>query len=139
MITGMLIAQNADRAAAAKEFDGFLETVFAIEHFNAGTAAQTAHVFIDKAVPQFLVNRAVSDVTDKPWQNLGKQFPVAEMAQDKHDGPAGAQLSMDYVKVFRLNSRLHLFERHNGEFDAAKKVGAQSLKMAADKAAQFAR
>ena len=119
MITCMLITQDADGAAAAKQCDGLLETFFAIEHFDADAAAQTADVFIDKTVAQFLINRAVSDVADKPRENLGKQFPVAEMTQDEHDGMAGAQLSMYHIEVFCLDPRFHLFQRHDAEFDAA--------------------
>src|SRR6266436_4323636 len=48
-------------------------------------------------------------------------------------------MSMYDVEVFNRNAFLHLFRRHDAEFDAAKEVRAQALKMAADKTAQFAR
>jgi hypothetical protein len=41
------------------------------------------------------------------------------------------------VQVFRLDSCRDLFQRHNAKFDAAQKIPAQSLEMAAHQTTQF--
>ena len=60
----MLIAQNPNGAAVAKQFDCVVEPTFAIEHLHSGASAHATHVFIDEAVAQPLINGAVSNVAD---------------------------------------------------------------------------
>ena len=66
----MLVAQDANGASATKQFDRFLKALLAIEHLNACAAAQFSHMFVDEAVAEFLIDRAVSNVTDESRQNL---------------------------------------------------------------------
>jgi hypothetical protein len=59
------------------------------------------------------------------------------MAQDDYDRSTRAQLSVDNLQIFRLDSCLDLFQRHNAKLDAAQKIPAQPLEMASHKTAQF--
>jgi hypothetical protein len=86
-----------------------------------------------------LIDRAVSDVANVFGHDVSEQLPVAEMAQDDYDRSTRAQLSMYNVQVFRLDSCRDLFQRHNAKFDAAQKIPAQPLEMAAHQTAQFSR
>ena len=60
----MLIAQNSNGAAIAKQFDCLVEAFLAIEHLDAGASPHATHVFIDEAIAQPLIDGAVSDVAD---------------------------------------------------------------------------
>ena len=75
----MLIAQDPNRSATTQQLNGFLKTILAIEHFNSGAPPQSSHVLVDETVTEFLVNRTVSHVADKFWQELRAQLPVAEV------------------------------------------------------------
>ena len=70
LIARVLVAQNADHAAATQQLDRFLKTFFAIEHFDAGAAAQFSHMFIDQAIAEFLIDRAIAGVVDERRKNL---------------------------------------------------------------------
>src|SRR5712692_5044343 len=59
------------------------------------------------------------------------------MAQNEHDGTAGAQLSMYGVELVDLDCLCQLIERHNSDFEAAKQICAKALKMAAHQTSQF--
>ena len=70
MVAGVLIAQNADRTAVAKQFDRFFETFSSIKHFDSGPSAHATHVFIDKPITELLVNGTISNVADEFWQDV---------------------------------------------------------------------
>ena len=61
------------------------------------------------------------------------------MAQDEHHRMPRTQFPVNSIQVFHFNLCRHLFQRHGREFDAAQKIGAQLLKMAAHQAAQLPR
>ena len=117
---------------------GFSKTIIAIEHLQSGPASQFSYMLVDQTIAESLIDCAVSDEAGETREYLREQFPGAEMAQNEHDWPPRAQMSMDDVDVFDRNAFLHFLRLHQAEFDAAQKVRAQPLKMAADQPAQFA-
>ena len=134
----MLVAQNADRPAAAQQFDGAMESFAAVKQFHSGASSHTADVRIDVAVTELLINRAVSNITDVVGEKLREQFPVAQMTENEHHRSAIAQLAMHRLDVFDLNVPNHFLHRHRAQFYAAKKVCSQTLKVQTHKPTHFA-
>ena len=85
VVAGMLIAENTDGASAAEQLDGAMKSFAAIEQFNSGAAADAAHVAVDVAIAELLINGAGPNITDKVRKQLREQFPVAEMAEHEDD------------------------------------------------------
>lgn len=137
MIAGVLIGEDADDAAGAKELDGLAEALLTVEELDAGAAAFLADMGVDGAVPERLVNGAERDVTEVFREDLREEFPIAEVAQGYHDGAAGAELRMHEVFAFEGNAFRHLLERHGAEFDGGEEVGAETCEMAAGEAVQL--
>ena len=61
------------------------------------------------------------------------------MTQDQHDGNARAKFTVHRSDVVDLHALENLLRRHPHEFCAAKQIRAQTPKMPADEATQFAR
>ncbi len=64
------------------------------------------------------------------WQDLGKQFPVPEVAEHEHDRTTRAQLAMNFIRSLGRDERGHLRQRHGIEFHPAQQVGPELLEMA---------
>ena len=139
VVASMLVAQNADPAARAQQFDHWLESVFAIKKLQTGTATCAAHMGVDEAIAKLLIYARISNITHKLWHQLRKQFPSGEMTQNEDHRNAGAKSSIHGLDVFDCDSTQDFFRRHRAELDTAQKVRAQLLKMATDKTAQLRR
>ena len=66
-------------------------------------------------------------------------FPIADMTQKHDHGPAGAQMFMNGVRIFRFDISPQFFRRHRPELRAAEETGAGPLEMAPANSAQFSR
>lgn len=131
MIARVLIAQDADHSSIPKKADRFLKTLTAIEELHSKTRPLLPNELIDPAVTQFLINRAERRITEMVRENLREEFPIPEMAEPEHDGPAGAEMTMHFVGSLRRDQRRYLHERHGVELHTAEKVRAEPLKMPA--------
>ena len=116
-----------------------MESFAAIEKLDAGASALSANVFIDKTVPELLIDGRESDVIDVVREELRKHFPVADVTQEHDYGRAGAQLAMCRLEVFRFEMSRHFFRWHRTHLDAADQIGAEVLEMAADNSSHFPR
>ena len=47
MVACVLVAENSNEAARAKQFDWAMETFAALEHCDAGASARLPHVFVN--------------------------------------------------------------------------------------------
>ena len=112
MITGVLIAQDADHAAAAEEPDRCLKTFAPVEELDAKASALLPDEAIEMAVAEFLINGAQTDMIEIVRHNLGEQFPVAEMTERDHHRLARAQLAVHFVRAFGRDQRRHFRQRH---------------------------
>src|ERR1051326_8409862 len=84
VIAGMLIAQNAKRAAAPEQLNRLVKPFGAVEQFDPGAAAKFSEMLIDVAIAQRLKNRAVANEADQRRKHLRVQFPVSQMTQDEN-------------------------------------------------------
>src|SRR6266851_8971861 len=135
----MLIAQDANRPAAAQQFDRAMKSFAAIEQLHAGPAANFPHVRVNEAISELLINGAVADVTDQPRQDLREQFPIAQMTEHKDDRLTGLQFAVNRIDIFDFNLPRHFFERHCADLQTANQIAAQLLKMTAHETAHLAR
>ena len=60
----MLVAENADNASAAEQFDGAMKSFAAIEKFDSGAGARATNMCVDVAVAELLVNGAGANVIE---------------------------------------------------------------------------
>ncbi len=130
MITGVLIAQDADHPATAQKPDRFLETFAPVKKLHPEASPLLPDELVEMTVTEFLIDRAQPPVGKMMRQDLGKQFPVPEMAEHEHDRTAGTQLAMNLVRSLGRDERGHLVERHGIEFHPAQKVRPKLLEMA---------
>jgi hypothetical protein len=59
------------------------------------------------------------------------------MTQNEHYGNTGAKFPVHRLDIFNLHPLQDFLGRHCGEFNAAEKVSAKSLEMAADEPTHF--
>jgi hypothetical protein len=59
------------------------------------------------------------------------------VTENDNNGPAGTQLLMDGVEILDLDAIGQSLQRYGTEFDAAKQIRAQTLKMLAYEPVQF--
>jgi hypothetical protein len=116
-----------------------LKAFFPVEHFDTGSCAQTAHMLVNSAIAEPLVNGAVAHVADKLREKLRAKFPITKMAQEENDGPALAEMLMNDIDILDLHPLLDLIDRHGSELDAAENIGAELLEMLADEMAKLIR
>jgi hypothetical protein len=85
VIAGMLIAQNANQAAAAQQFDCAMKSFITVEEFHADPPSAPANVRVDVTIAELLINGAVADVIEVVGKKLREQFPTTEMTKDEND------------------------------------------------------
>ena len=107
MVPGVLIAQNSDHAAPAKEFYRFLETFTPVKELDPKTGALLPHKSIEIRIAELLVDRAQPGIAKVRRQDLGKQFPITEMTKRDHDWSSGAQFMMNQLRAFDRNQSSH--------------------------------
>ena len=139
MVTRVLIAQNTDEPTRAQQLDRLVESFAAIKKLDAGASPLSAHVFIDKTIPELLIDGRESDVIDVVREKLRKRFPVADVTQEQDHWRACTQLTMDRIEVFRFEVSRHFFRRHRTHLYAADQIGAEVLEMAPNNPSQFPR
>jgi hypothetical protein len=90
VIARMLVCQDTDHAAGAKQFDRAMESVAPVEHFDARPSARAPDMLVDVAIAKLLVNSREPDVIDIVREHLREKFPVADVAQDDDNWPSSA-------------------------------------------------
>src|SRR5436190_14984283 len=99
VVASMLVAQNADPAARAQQFDHWLESVFAIKKLQTGTATCAAHMGVDEAIAKLLIYARISNITHKLWHQLRKQFQSTKRLKKKTHRKPGAKSSTKGLEV----------------------------------------
>src|SRR5215472_9728497 len=56
VVTGMLIAQNADAAAGTKQVDHGPKAIFTIKELQAGSTTGAPHMRVNEAIAKFLIH-----------------------------------------------------------------------------------
>src|SRR5437762_5106354 len=72
VVASMLIAQNADPAARAQQFDHWLESIFAIKKLQAGAATRSAHMGVDESIAKLVIYARISNIADNLCHQLHK-------------------------------------------------------------------
>src|SRR5438874_8578882 len=116
-----------------------MEPFAPIEQLSAGARPFSIYVPIEVPVPQFLIDRSDSGVMKVVRYQRPRNFPIADMTQKHDDRPAGAQMFMNGLRIFRFDISPQFFRRHRPELRAAEKIGAGPLEMAPANSAQFSR
>jgi hypothetical protein len=137
VIASMLIRQDTNAAAGTQQIDHRLKSLLAIEQFQASLAARSAHVRVNEAIAKFLIDARVANVTNELRHQLGEQLPSSQMAQNEHHWYAGAKFPVHRFYILNLNPLQYFLRRNRGEFNATKKVGAESLEMATGQRTDF--
>ncbi len=139
VIAGMLIGQNAEDTAGAKEIDRGLKTIPAVEELHARAFALLTHIGVDIRVAEFLEDGAEGRLAEVEWKDLGEDFPTAQMAEDDNGAAACANLRVDELGVFQGDAFGDGRQRHGAEFRAGEEIGAEALEVAAGEAAASAK
>lgn len=139
MIAGVLVGQNTDATAGPQQIDHGLKSLLAIEQFQAGLTTRPAHMRVNEAVTKFLIDTCIPYVADKVWHQLREQFPDSEMTQNEHHGNAGAKFPVHRFDIVHLDPPQDFLWRHRSQFNAAEKISAESLEMAADEPTDLSR
>src|SRR5581483_102587 len=135
----MLVGQNTNAAAGAKQIDHRLKSLLAIEQFQTGLATCSAHVRINETIAKLLIDARIAHEADEFWHQLREHFPCSEMTQNEDDGNAGPKFPGHRLDIFNLHPLEDFLRRHCSEFNATEKVSAESLEMAPDESTHFSR
>jgi hypothetical protein len=135
----MLIAQNAEPAAAAQELSRLSESFAALKQLHACAATLPAHVFVDALVAETLVYGAHLGVSEERREQVRDRFPIREMTEHNDCRPISVPVCDRDRLVVDLDTFAHRVERHAGHLDSAKQIRPEVLEMTADEPSRFAR
>jgi hypothetical protein len=130
-VTGVLIHENTDAAAAAQQLNRFAETFAPLKNLEAKSAARFANVSIDMRIADPLVNGR-GPLSARKMREIACKTPRNQCGSGIGRTAAFVRKQFSTCSKFsRAHALQNFFHRHAGELHAAKQIRSEPLKMSA--------
>ena len=135
-VAGVLVDEDADNPWLAEEGDRGVEPSLPIKRRHAEPSPITVHEVIDERVAEGLVDGPEPGLGHLEDQ-LGIQFPVADVVDREHDRAAVRDVCADTVKPLDDGDPLDVRLRDRRDFEGADRVGSECCEVLERERADF--
>ncbi len=136
-VARMLIDQDAGHIPLAQELDGLAKTAPAIEGDEAEPGAGGGDMAVEIRIPEGLIDGADEAARGPIGDDVGQEFPIAEMGEDENDAFAGLGGLVEGRHVLDLDAGGDGLLAHCGELEGGEEIGAKSREVFTGQTAEF--
>jgi hypothetical protein len=113
-VPGVLIDQHADSATFSDEFARRGESLFPFKQRQSEPRARPPHFFVDKPIPQRLVNRA-NLALEKDRRKMREQLPIPDVADREGEAAFRGKLLVHLLEPLHTYTCLDLLAAQSSE------------------------